>query len=528
MEEEEPYLEGPEPALNQDTIAWNIQNYLQEKMPPKGERDLRMDALQTFYFTRRYEPVWCRPDVPQWMAHTLLTALETAGNEGLNPSDYDSNAFHWYCASPHLADQAWADLLLSNAFLEYSGDLYAGRLDPRLAGTEWYIVPPPVDRATLLRGFLGAKDPARFLRELAPAHPGYIRLRTALTKYQGLLKAGDWPTLPDGPLIRPDERHASMPVLRQRLEREGLYTPPPAISDPEQYDPGLVAAVKRFQHRHGLKEDGILGPQTRQALNVSLPTRIEQLKLNMERWRWMPRILEARYLLTNLAAFELQLVDRGETVLRMRTINGRRDRTTPVFQGKLNRIVFNPTWTVPFRIAVEDLLPNQLEDPDYLTHKQIDIFQRIDGEPVQLDPNSIDWSQYSKNYFPFQLRQRAGPHNALGRIKFLFPNPFDIYLHDTPHHNLFQKPVRAYSSGCVRVEQPARLATALLELDKEAIQERIDAEETVMQRLESPVPIYLVYMTAWMDEQGVVHFRDDIYGRDLQLAEYKQRKTWQQ
>jgi murein L,D-transpeptidase YcbB/YkuD len=530
MEDDEPYRE-PTQVAEQEAQAGNIarelQRFLQGEIAPKSDRALIMDALRNFYSARDYQPVWCLTSGPQQRARALQKILAMAGNEGLNPSDYDGNAFEWYCASAHSADRAWADLLLSNAFLEYSGDLYAGRLDPARVGTEWYITPPEVNRTDLLQRFLQAQDPARFLHELVPSHPAYLQLRTALKKYQNLLKAGDWPTLSDGPLIRPGERHASIPVLRERLFREGAYTPPPAITDPEQYDSDLATAVKRFQQRYGLKEDGIIGAHTRQALNVSLPTRIEQLKLNMERWRWMPRTLETRYLHVNLASFELQLVEQGQTLLRMRTITGRRDRTTPVFRGRMNRIVINPTWTVPFRIAVEDLLPEQLEDPDYLVNKQIDVFQRIDGERIQLDPNSIDWSQYSKNYFPFQLRQRAGSHNALGRIKFLFPNRFDIYLHDTPNHRLFQEPVRTFSSGCIRVEQPAKLATALLQLDEATVLETIDSEETVSHRLQSPIPVYLVYMTAWVDDRGVVHFRDDVYGRDLQLAEYKQRKSWQ-
>ncbi len=518
----------PAPLPEENTVAWDIARFLQGRTPMKGEHTLMLDALQAFYSARLYQPVWCLTHGPQWKARSLLAALATAGNEGLNPSDYDTNAFEWYCASPHREDKAWADLLLTNAFLEYSRDLYAGRLDPRQVGTEWYIEPPEVDWIALLNGYLAAADPALFLRDLAPPHKGYAALRTALQKYQELLKAGDWPIVPNGPLIRPGERHDAIPLVRERLAREKAYTPPSSITDAGQYDPGLVAAVQRFQQRHGLKEDGIIGARTRQALNVSLPTRIEQLKLNMERWRWMPRSLEPRYLRVNLASFELELVEQGRPQLRMRTISGRRDRTTPAFKSRLNRIVFNPTWTVPFRIAVEDLLPNQQKDPDYLAGKQIDVFQRINGEHIQLDPNSIDWGQYSQNYFPFQLRQRAGPHNALGRIKFLFPNRFDIYLHDTPNQRLFQEPVRTFSSGCIRVEQPVKLATALLELDEERIKETIETEETISHHLATPVPVYLVYMTAWMDEQGVVHFRDDIYGRDLQLAEYKQRKSWQQ
>ena len=517
----------PAPLPDQNTVARDIARFLQGAIPTKGKHTLMLDALQAFYSPRNYQPAWCLSNGPRWKARSLLAALAAASNEGLNPSDYDPNAFEWYCASLHREDKAWADLLLSNAFLEYSGDLSAGRLDPRQVGTEWHIDPPEVDRVSLLRDYLEAADPSLFLRDLAPPHGGYAKLRDALKKYQGLLKAGDWPTVPDGPLIRPGDRHDSIPLVRVRLAREGVYAPPPAITDPGQYDPGLVKAVERFQQRHGLKEDGIIGAHTRQTLNVSLPTRIEQLKLNMERWRWMPRVLEPRFLRVNLASFELQLVEQGTTLLRMRTISGRKDRTTPAFQGRLNRIVFNPTWTVPFRIAVEDLLPEQQENPDYLAGKQIDVFQRINGERIQLDPNSIDWSQYSQNYFPFQLRQRAGPNNALGRIKFLFPNRFDIYLHDTPNQRLFQEPVRTFSSGCVRVEQPAKLATALLKLDEERVRETIDAEETVTHRLQTPVPIYLVYMTAWVDDQGVVHFRDDIYGRDLQLAEFKQRRTWE-
>jgi murein L,D-transpeptidase YcbB/YkuD len=489
------------------------------------DSNLDLVSLKAFYSSRDYASVWCDPRGPNVNAKVLLEALNRADEEGLNPASYRSRAFKWHCNSSNAKEKAWSDLLLTNTFLRYSTELFSGELDPQQVDQSWHLPSPAIDPLELLQTALEDGDLRADLLNLAPPHPGYKKLREALDKYEQFLKAGDWPPLPPGPMIRAGEQHESLPLLRQRLAREGDYTADEIIEQ-TLYDPDLEQAVKHFQRRYGLKVDGVIGPDTRKALNVSLPTRIEQLKLNMERWRWMPREMEERYLLVNTAAFELQFIERQQAKLKMRVINGRRDRTTPAFKSRLTHVVFNPYWTVPYRIAVKDLLPKQLADPAYFSEQQIEVFQRIDGENVLVDPESIDWTQYSESYFPFLLRQQPGPKNALGRLKFQSPNRFDIYLHDTPSRSLFQKPVRTFSSGCIRLEDPKRLAAMVMDTEEATIVEKIDNNETTQEPVRNRLPIYVVYLTAWMDENGTVHFRDDVYGKDQLLAEQKQLQIW--
>ncbi len=519
-------LNGNAWQSNRD-ISRNIKQFLNTgEIDDPDHFSQRLNTLRTFYSARKYAPVWCESGGPNSNAETLLTALNSSDREGLNPANYLPSSYRWHCNLSDPKEKARADLLLTDAFLRYSGELFSGGLDPRQADRSWHLDPPVLDPVELLQTTLQDGEFGDNLHRLSPPHPGYEGLRSALQKYVEFLKAGDWPMIPAGPLLKPGDHHDSLPVVRERLAREGDYTPH-AVSDQEFFDPSLEEAIKRFQYRHGLKVDGTLGPETRSALNVSLPTRIEQIQLNMERWRWMPREMEQRYLLVNTAAFELQLIEDQRTRLRMRVINGRRDRTTPVFKSQVTNVVFNPFWTVPYRIAVKDLLPKQQKDPGYFSHMQIDVFQRINGEQVLVDPGSIDWTQYSQSYFPFLLRQQPGPHNALGRLKFLSPNRFDIYLHDTPNHSLFDKHIRTFSSGCIRLEDPKRLAALLLETEETSILEKINDNETMREPLSSKLPLYVVYLTAWMDEKGVVHFRNDIYGRDQLLAEQKQRAAWE-
>jgi murein L,D-transpeptidase YcbB/YkuD len=511
---------------DEQVIAENIEALLNgDGQNGVFDTDLRLDVLKEFYSSREYTPVWCGSRGPNRNARSLLKALNSSDKEGLNPANYSSRTFQWFCNSADAKQKAWSDLLFTNTFLRYGSELYSGELNPRQVDRSWHLTPTTVDPLALLQTTLQNGDLGDGLQSLQPPHKGYKRLRLALRRYTEFLKAGDWPVVPAGPLLRVGDLHDSLPLLRRRLEREGVYNPAGVI-EPTLYDPDLEAAVKRFQQRYGLKVDGIIGPGTREALNVSLATRIEQLKLNMERWRWMPRDLEQRYLLVNTAAFDLQLIENRQTRLRMRVINGRRDRTTPVFKTRITHVVFNPFWTVPYRIAVKDLLPKQLEDPSYFSNQQIEVFQRIDGENVLVDPGNIDWTQYSQSYFPFLLRQRPGSHNALGRLKFLSPNRFDVYLHDTPSRSLFEKHVRTFSSGCIRLEDPNRLAALVLNTEETAILEKIDTNETAREPLITKLPIYVVYLTAWMDDNGVVHFRDDVYGKDRRLAEQKQRSAW--
>jgi murein L,D-transpeptidase YcbB/YkuD len=289
------------------------------------------------------------------------------------------------------------------------------------------------------------------------------------------------------------------------------------------FDEDLDTGVRHFQRRHGLDVDGVVGPATLSALNASADERVRRIEVNMERWRWLPQDLGRRYVIVNIANFELDVVEAEQEVMTMRVIVGRDYRRTPVFSGKMTYIVLSPYWHVPPSLAVKDILPQVRSDPGYLSRKGFKVFQGWGADTKEIDPGSVDWSKVTGTNFNYRFRQDPGPVNALGRVKFMLPNKFDVYLHDTPSPDLFEKSARAFSSGCIRIEKPIELVEYVLRGDpkwnRDAVLAAIDrrVEQTV--QLREPIPVHLLYWTAWVDAAGTVHFRDDIYSRDKLLAE---------
>jgi len=342
-------------------------------------------------------------------------------------------------------------------------------------------------------------------------------LQQALSQYRIIASEGGWDQVPAGPALKPGDTDPRLLQLRQRLETTGEL--PRGLPFLREYGTTLFNAVVLYQQRNGLEPDGIVGPETLAALNTSVERRIRQITVNMERWRSMPADLGERYVLVNMAAFELEVIDRGETVLDMRVVVGRNYRQTPIFSDRIGYIEFNPYWNVPASIANRDLVPKFIEDPTYPRENG---FHGMRGGE-RFDISSIDWSAYRGSRLPFELRQDPGPRNALGEMKFMFPNAYNVYLHDTPSKELFGKTVRRFSSGCIRVERPHDLAAYLLaatpDWSSARIRQALDSRKTVRANLAMPVPVHLLYMTAWIDRDGIVQFRRDIYGRDQELAQ---------
>jgi len=290
----------------------------------------------------------------------------------------------------------------------------------------------------------------------------------------------------------------------------------------ELFDAALEAAVKRFQDRHGLGSDSVVGAKTLKALAVPVAERIRQIELNLERWRWLPRDLGRRYVLVNIPDFTLQVIEDGSEVLAMRTVVGRSYRRTPVMSDTIKYLVINPYWEVPTTLAVKDKLPEIRKDPEFLARQKFHVYQGWGSDQREIDPAGVDWQRVDGRNFPYRLRQDPGPLNALGRVKFMFPNKFDVYIHDTPSRELFRSPERAASSGCIRVEAALDLAEVLLrpapDWNREAIAKTIASLETRTVPLPEPIAVHLQYWTAWADAAGTVHFRDDVYERDSRLA----------
>jgi murein L,D-transpeptidase YcbB/YkuD len=479
-----------------------------------GERLLARHALPAVYESRSFAPAWEGADEA---AAELLAWITDVARYGLEPTDYHRAALTRLKDARSAAAREDRDLLLTDAFLILGSHLVSGRLHPQTFDPEWIAVRREVDLVAALDRALGGFGVSATLAGLQPQHPGYLRLADALASYRRLDADGEWPVIDEGERLEIGSTGPRVATLRRRLARTGDLE----AEDGDQYDRALHEAVTRFQTRHGLTADGKVGPLTLQALNVSPGARARLIELNLERWRWLPVDLGQRYVLVNLPAFHLEVVDAGERALEMRVIVGRPYRRTPVFSDLMRYVVLNPYWEVPPSIAVQDKLPLIRQDPLYLAANGFRVYSGWGENERSIDPATIDWSTVNRSTFPYRLRQDPGPLNALGRVKFMFPNAFNVYLHDTPSRELFASPDRSLSSGCIRLEQPVDLAAVVLNgtpgWDRAAIGGALASQKTVTVNLAQPMPVHLQHWTSWVQDDGSVAFRNDLYGRDERL-----------
>jgi murein L,D-transpeptidase YcbB/YkuD len=423
----------------------------------------------------------------------------------------------------HVRPEALADLemLLTDAFLLCGSHLVHGQVNPETIKSEWFVKGRYEDLAAVLENGLTANDIPGALDSLRPAHPVYRGLKRSLSEYRALADAGGWPEVPPGPKLVKGDRDARVEAARKTLAATGDLIAGAGDLDPALYDEGLERSVKAFQIRHGLEPDGAIGVKTALTMNVPAAERLAQIRANLERWRWVNRDLGEKYILVNIAGFNVEVFEAGREVLAMPAIVGRAYRQTPEFSGRMTYIEVNPTWNVPPKLAREDILPKAKKDPAYLKKMGFRVLENwTDGAP-EIDHEAVDWSQVEAASLTYRFRQDPGPHNSLGRIKFMFPNKFDVYLHDTPERGLFKRAARDFSSGCIRLEKPLELAEYILRDDPEWSRERllaaIAAQETRVVSLREPLSVHLLYWTAWLAEDGRAQFRQDIYLRDAAL-----------
>lgn len=513
------------PSVVQADDSWVTQSsrYLEQLLKNNPDRLPALDesVVRDFYQQRQYRPVWSDQKGRLDRAFDLLQVIIHAKDEGLEPNDYYLEDIRKYWDSTGLGESVQLDLFLSAALYRYSHHVYSGRFVPEDVDKDWYITNQPLVVPRLFEDVASKASIAKILKDLPPRHSGYQLLKQQLRHFRQLAQQGGWQKLEWGPVLETGVQHKQVVQLRQLLKLTGDLLVDP-FPDMDIYDRWLEEAVMHYQVRHGLEVDGKVGPQTRRSLNVTVGDRIRQIRINMERWRWMPRDLGKRYLLVNMTGFELKIMEAGAVVLAMPVIIGNAYRSTPSFSGLVSYMEYNPYWTIPLNLVFADIIPKQIADPSYLERRGIKLYRGW-ANPREIDPKTVDWHTLEQENFPYWLRQEPGAENALGRIKFIFSNPYEIYLHGTPDTHLFDRVVRAFSSGCIRVKDPVKLAAFLLndgsQQKEEEVLENIHLGTNQGVTLPVAVPIYLVYWTAWVDQEGRINFRKDIYGRDSRLYE---------
>jgi murein L,D-transpeptidase YcbB/YkuD len=506
------------PAAAQD-VAELIRQRVEElagtgQLLVMGEPVASRHLLPRLYEKRAFEPTWRSLE----QIDSLLALLDESYLEGLDPNDYHAASVRGLRATLTRLDtlaqdeRASLDILLTDSVIRLGYHLRFGKVDPVELDSHWnesrdLMGEDPVET---IQAAIDSADFPDFAREVIPRVFLYGRFTKALADYRAIAAAGGWPSVASGPTLKPGMTDERVPALAQRLVVTGDLPADAAQAATSFYDPVIAAGVERFQRRHRLTADGAVGRGTLAALNVPVEARIEQLRANLERARWVLYDPESEFLVVNIAGFTLYHVRRGEVVWRTRVQVGRPYRQTPVFKSQMTYLVLNPTWTVPPTIFREDIVPELRKNAGYLATRNIDLF---DSTGKLVDPATVDWRARS---LPYRLVQRPGTNNALGRVKFMFPNEHAVYLHDTPSRDLFARDTRAFSSGCIRVEDP--LALAEIVLGRAWSRERIEAEiakgntQTVF--LERPMPLMLLYWTAEVDAAGTVSFIPDVYERD--------------
>lgn len=490
------------------------------------EADNMQRRLAAIYIQTGLQPLWVTEDGPGEKAEILLSILKNSELDGLTPEQYHVNRITslWNgTTSEELID---LDTLLTLAFITYAHDAQKGRTHSQTNNPDRLKDEDTsaFHELTLIKTALSSPDFNQFMNSLLPPHNYYRNLRAALPRYQNMAAAGGWLPVAAGKSIHPGEQDLRIPAIRERLQIEG-FLPSTPTDTPIYYDTMLVQAVIQFQLRHGLTDDGVIGKSTIAAMNIPAEQKARQIIINLERWRNEAHDLGKKYVLVNIAGFALKGIENDVVILEMPVIVGTQRHETPVFSDLIQYIDLNPYWNIPVSIARNELLADLRKNPHYLSKEHIRLFSDRTPEAREINPLSIDWTQVSPNKMgQFAFRQDPGKWNALGAIKFVFPNHFNVYMHDTPAQSLFKHSNRAFSHGCIRLAHPLKLAGFLLggsekDWSAEQLNELIGTGKRTIVPLPTPIPVHIIYRTVTSDQDGAISFHPDIYNRDQQLEE---------
>ena len=492
------------------------------KHDPEGSRLWKL--TRAFYEKRQFAAAWVEEAKARPQVDALIRGIRAAEREGLDPELYavsmlerrrDEASKGFLTEKGFDPKEAGAlDVWLTYLYMKYASDLADGLSDLSRGETAWKIKPEKFDAKAHLEKALETNRVEESLAELTPREAEYDRLRNLLAQYRQQKTSGGWPRVP-AMKLKPGQKSPYVSALAARLAASGDYKGAIPSGSTAVYSPQLQEAVKVFQRRHGLTDDGTVGPEVVAAMNVSIDERIHHVALNMERWRWLPRDLGERFILVNIPEMRLDVYESGRVPLTMRVVVGKPDAQTPIFNDEMTYLVFSPYWNVPPSIAEGETMPALVSDPNFLARNNMEI---VDNSGNVVDPASVDLGDPKA----YRFRQRPGTDNSLGLVKFMFPNQFNVYLHDTPADSLFARATRSFSHGCVRVEDPVALAQYVLrdqpEWSRERIAEAMHAGEEKTVKLKSPIPVYLAYWTARVRPDNTVQFRNDIYDIDGRLA----------
>jgi L,D-transpeptidase YcbB len=510
----------PKPDAIAGVATDAVKNAIRQRLTgatPKGVGSDTWRHVRSLYANYAGAPLWLDTEgLSTDRVAELANALASADSDAIRVDSYPikdlarSVAALRATKTPTAEQLADADVLMTSTYAALGEDLLTGQVNPRSVSQSWYINPREEHIDSALARTLREGPLDRAIQQIRAQNPAYDSLRIALMQYRQLAAKGDWATIPKGPALKPGQTdsRARLTALADRLRAEG-YLPADSTKQPAdssttpptrmRYDSVLAGAVATFQARHDIGVDSMLGPETIDALNKPVSFRLGQIGANLERYRWLPRSLGDRYILVNVPAFELQAFDQGKPALQMKVIVGQdyQGKATPVFSDSMEFVVFRPYWIVPDSIAAKEIYPKAEADPGYL--------ERNDYEITTIDHKR-------------RVRQKPGDKNALGYVKFMFPNDFNIYLHDTPQGELFNKDVRAFSHGCIRLQHPDSLAQFVLGWPLERVHEEMhNSQDNHQVNLPKKIPVYIVYFTTYV-KNGQLYFGNDLYNRDDKLV----------